>query len=217
MGCSGAYATAWEYAAFFCASTMRTGLHQGANGAAALVDASVNFLTFGVKPMAGMVLYNLTQNANGPITNVTQTTLTATGVLWNASDSYRVVAISANEIGQINHILTITAGDVHAALAASGACNCTLSAWGVGLLAKLNIIEAGTFHTCPCGNPNLTDGQRKTYLDWITQQLELIRTGKIDVCEGATGSEFPAIGWAEQATTEFAAIEIIENDLSSSP
>ena len=49
-------------------------------------------------------------------------------------------------------------------------------------------------------------------LEWSDRQLELLRTGMIDICDGATGAAFPAVTWAEQTVTEFAAARIIYND-----
>lgn len=218
MSCSGAYAEPWEYAAFWCGGSLMEGLDNGGGlGVLFLTDTSVDFLKTGVKPNVGMVAYNLTKNIQGLITAVSQTTLTATGVTWDNGDIYRVVTITALQIAQINHILTITAGNIHAALGAVDACNCTLSSWGLDFLAKLNIIEAGALHSCPCGSPNLTTEMRRDYLKMINDQLGLIRSGEIDPCEGATGSKFPAQTWAEMGSTVFAVEDIVTNDLLRNP
>ena len=212
MACTGRFAEFWEYASFWCLSALLKGSHDGANGAAALTDNSVDFVNFGIRANVGMTLYNLTQNTSGPVTAVTAHTLTATGVLWNTNDLFRIATVTQEEQSQIENYLDITAADVHAALAASGACDCTLASWATKLLAKLNIVEAGVFHQCPCGKPNLTEAERAAYLQWVNGQMDLLRTGKLEVCSGETGSEFPAVGWAEQSVTEFAAAKIIQND-----
>ena len=111
----------------------------------------------------------------------------------------------------IEACLEITATNIHASLAAVGACDCTLAAWVLNWLKKLNIIEAGVMYNSRCGRPSLTDEAKRMFLEWTDRQLELIRTSKIEVCEGATGADFPSIDWAEQATTEFAARRIIIN------
>jgi hypothetical protein len=209
----GAFALAWEYSTFWCTASIKTGVHSGGMGAATLLDGAGDFLNLGVIANVGMRLYNLTQNTEGPITGVTQTTITATGVTWNTNDDYRVVTVDANEISTIDRYLVVTAADIHAALAASGACACVLAAWATEFLKKLNIIEAGVFHACPCAQPPITDAQRSSYLTWINTQLDNLRTGKLDVCEGATGSEFPATAVAEQSVTEFAAVRIINNHI----
>jgi len=40
-------------------------------------------------------------------------------------------------------------------------------------------------------------------------------TGRLDVCSGATGADFPAVGYAQQAVTEFARAEIVWNDIEA--
>jgi hypothetical protein len=218
MTCSGAYAAGWQYAAFFCLGSLLKGEHGGAGpGDAALSDAGVNFLNAGVKPNVGMVLYNLTAGTDGPVTAATEHTLTATGVTWDPLDVYRIVMITAAQRSTIEHYLDVTAGDIHAARAASGGCDCTLASWAHEHLEKLNIIEAGIFHECPCGDPKITDEQRRLYQEFITDQLAQIRDGRIELCEGATGSEFPAIGIAEQTVTEFNQALIIVNAGQRSP
>lgn len=218
MACTGRYSEAWAYAAFWCEGSIAMGVHAGAGPAdAALSEPGVDFQKFGVYPNVGVILYNLTAGTNGPITDVQAHTLTATGVTWNAGDDYRVVTIDARERSAIEHALNITAGDIHVALAASGACGCTLASWATQYLAKLNIIEAGVFHKCPCGNVNLTDEQRQTYVDWLTDQMSQLRDGRLEVCDGATGADFPVVGWAEQTVTEFNQALIIVNAQQRSP
>jgi hypothetical protein len=181
MTCSGRYAEAWQYAAFFCVGSLLKGEHGGAGpGDAALSDAGVNFLNAGVKPNVGMVLYNLTAGTDGPVTAATEHTLTATGVTWDPLDVYRIVMITAAQRSTIEHYLDVTAGDIHAARAASGGCDCTLAGWAHEHLEKLNIIEAGIFHECPCGDPKITDEQRRLYQEFITDQLAQIRDGRIE-------------------------------------
>jgi hypothetical protein len=216
MGCSGAYAAAWEFTAFWCANALLSRAHDGANNSAVLSDSQAQFVTRGVRANVGMMLYNLTDGSSGVVTALTETTLTATltgGIDndWDTSDVYRITTMDAGEIATVGYYLDIVANDLHAALAAQGACDCTLSTWGAGLLKKLNIIEAGAMYSCSCGSPHLTDAQRQTYFDWMNTQTELLRTGKIDVCQGATGSEYPAFGAAELALTDFAAGQIVAN------
>lgn len=120
---------------------------------------------------------------------------------------------SDEEEAVVQNYLTVAASDIHAALAASGACDCTLTAWAEEYLKKLNIIDAAIFHKCPCGRPQVSDELKGAWLEWLDRQFELLRTGKMDVCDGATGAEFPAIGWAQQGVTEFARARIILNDI----
>lgn len=123
-------------------------------------------------------------------------------------------ALSAEEQVTIETFLDLTASDVHAAMAQSGMCDCTLASWVPAYLKKLNIIEASAFYQCPCANPKLSDEMRGRLIDWATAQLEAIRAMKVELCQGETGSEFPAFAWAEQGLTEWSQAQIIENLLT---
>lgn len=206
--CSGRYAQPWEYAIFWCVNAVITGYHDGP-GTAVLRDDDADFESWGI--VAGMVAQNVTQGTYGVITAQTATSLTVAGVTWTLSDRWRVVPITPGEWDTIEHYLDIVANDIHAALAAVGACDCTLAAWGIEYLKKINIIEAGAFHKCSCGKPSMSDEERRLMLEWADRQLDLIRTGKTELCSGETGSEYPAVGWANLALTERGAAEIIAN------
>ncbi len=212
MACTDAYAEAWEYATFFCIEGILTGVDDSGGAAGAtLTDSTATFIDWKVIAGVGMIAYNLTENTSGVITALSQTTITATGVTWSDADIWRIVTLTAAEIATVELYLNITANNIHAALASVGACDCTLAPWAEQYLKKINIIEAGSFHQCPCARSSMSDEQRRLLLEWTDQQLELIRTSKIEVCAGATGADFPSIDWAEQATTEFAARRIIIN------
>ena len=212
MACNGAYAESWQFAAFWCVGLLLTGADDsGGVGNLSLNDSTADFEAADVQANVGMVLYNTTTGLSGPVTAVTAHTLTATGVTWTSGDAYRIVTIKADEISTIGHYLDIAASDIHVALAASGACDCTLASWATGYLEKLNIIDAAAYYQCPCGQPQMTDDLRGRYLDWCVDQLSLLRQGKLEVCDGETGADFPAIAWAEQSLTDFAAAEILYN------
>ncbi len=221
-GCGGRYAEAWQFAAFWCVSTLLARVDDsGASGKVYLEDTQTDFITSGVVGNVGMVLYNLTDGSRGVVTLVQEHRLYATMLYgtdnkWDDGDSYRIVLIDAHEIATINSFLDIAASDIHAALAASGACDCTFASWAITYLKKLNIIDASIFYTCTCAKPNITDEARAAYLEWMNAQLELIRTGKLELCAGATGAEFPAIDWASQSVTEFAAAQIIFDSINAS-
>jgi len=215
MGCTGRYSAAWEFASFWCIGAILSGVDRSGGGPNAfLTDTQVDFVTFGVSADKGMILYNTTTGLNGTITAVTPTTITATGVVWTDGDAYRLVTIGAEERSAIEHYLNISASDIHAALAASGACDCTLADWAAGYLSKLNIVEAASYYQCTCAQPKLTAEQRMAMLRWATEQLVAIRQGNIELCHGATGAEFPAIAHAERSWTAETAAEIIYNRLS---
>ncbi len=212
MACDSRYSESWEFASFWCISSILRGADDSGGGPnAALQDTTADFVGHGIIANVGMVLYNTTTSLSGPVTAVSANAMTATGVVWTDGDAYRIVAIDAAEISTIEHYLDIAASDIHFALAASGACDCTLASWAAAGLSKLNIIDAAAYYQCPCGQPSITPEQRAAYLEWVTGQLSLLREGKLEVCQGATGADFPAIGWAEQSLTVFTTAEIIYN------
>lgn len=212
MTCLSRYAEAWQFGTFWCPASTAKGLDNGGGiGVAALTDTQANFLNQGIKANEGMILYNLTTGLSGPVTAVTATTITATGVLWTNGQSYRITALSGLEISSIEMYLEMTAADLNAAIAATASCSCTWQSWVDGWLDKLNIIEAAAFYSCPCGRPNLSDEQRQNLLLWATDQMKLLRDGEIALCTGDTGKTYPAVGWAEINYDNFSAAQIIEN------
>lgn len=214
MACSGRYAEAWQFAAFWCVSGILKGVDNSGLvfPQASLTDTQIDFVRLGVHANVGMVCYNLTRSTSGPVTAVTANTLTVSGVTWGTGDQYRIALLEGTEIATIELYLDIAASDIHAAMAASGACDCTLASWAEAYLQKLNVIDAAIYHQCPCGKPDVSDEMRRAHLEWMNVQLDNIRTGKVELCTGETGSEFPAIAWAEQSSTEFAAAQIVYND-----
>jgi len=111
----------------------------------------------------------------------------------------------------INRQLDLSASQIHGALAAVGACDCSLASWATEYLKHLNSVIAALTLQGPCPCPNLTTEQIGVYSEWVNTRLEEIRTGKIELCDGATGTDYPAFGVAEIATTEFAARNILRN------
>lgn len=116
----------------------------------------------------------------------------------------------------IRQFLEIAVSDVHAALAATGACDCTLAGWATEYLKKLQVIEAAVIYNCPCGTVNLTDDMKRNWLEWLNGQYKMLRTGEIEVCDGETGADFPSMGWAEQAWTDWNRAQVVYNDLVTS-
>ena len=212
MGCTGRYAEADSFAAFWCVGNLVNGADDSGGAANPMLTDSVqDFVRSGVKANQGMVLHNTTQGTQGPVTAVTVDTLTATGVAWDDGDAYQITMITAAERSTIEHYLNVAASDIHAALAASGACDCTLAGWAAGFLEKLNVIDAAAYYACPCGQPSMSDERKAGLLEWMNVQLRMIRAGELELCHGATGADFPAVGWAEQSLTDFAAAQIIVN------
>lgn len=214
MACSGRYSEAWSFVTFWCVDQMLTGAHEGAGPAdAALVDSQGNFINTGVQALVGMVLYNTTQSTSGDVTAVTATTITAAGVSWAAGDTYRLVLATGLELATVEHYLDVAATDIHAAIAAANACDCSWASWVPNYLAKLNIIDAASYYVCPCGQPRLDNSMREAFLGWMSTQLEMIATMQIELCDGETGSNFPYMGVGQQAFSVWQAAEIIWNDI----
>ena len=113
-------------------------------------------------------------------------------------------SLSASEQATIEMYLDIAASDLHSALAASNQCSCAWAPWANGFAAKLNIIDAAIYHQCPCARPELSPEQKTAFLMWMNEQLSMIRTSKLDLCQGSTGAEFPAMAWGRQALTSWA-------------
>jgi len=111
--------------------------------------------------------------------------------------------------------LDLAAADIHSAMAASDMCSCSLAAWTTNYLKKLNILDAAVIQQCPCGS--MTDDMKSAYINWLNGQLELIRTGKIELCSGETGSEFPAFGDVPRAWTDWNTAEIMYQTLMKTP
>ncbi len=214
MACTGAYAQSWEYAVELCVKPLAYGLDDSGGAANAFLTASTqDFLKLGFRANEGMILYNLTQSTDGPITNVTATTMTATGVTWDDVDIYRAVPLDREELALTDRILTMAASNIHAALGAVGACDCTKASWAAEYLAKINVLEAAAMHMCPCGRPDISEEQRAKWLVEVNDQLFLIRSGEIEVCAGHTGSLYPAGGFFQQTVTDFALADAIRRRL----
>jgi hypothetical protein len=117
---------------------------------------------------------------------------------------------NAGEVATVNAYLDLAASDIHVALAAVGACDCTLEGWASEYLKKLNVIDAAVIQNCPCGN-RIPDERKATLSEWLERQYELIRSGKTPLCQGDSGSDFPAFGTAEYSFTSWNAAQIAYN------
>ena len=214
MSCDARFAEPWQYASFFCSSSIQYG-EDDSGGAANLflTDSIGDFIKLGMKANVGQRLYNLTSGLDGLVTAVTATTLTATGVTWDDGDEYRVTTMDRRKESAIKRYLDSTAGRIQIALQTVGACDCTFSTAGASFLADLNVRLAGIYHECPCGGPNLNIDEKRLYMEGAAGDLEAIRSGELEVCAGETGTSYPAVGSAAIGWTEFSQAEIIENKM----
>ena len=119
----------------------------------------------------------------------------------------------ANEEDQVKNYLRRAASTINMARQAQGACDCTLSTASVQYLRDLSIVLAVVYHKCPCARPNLNESEMGMYIRQVSDELKLIRTGEFELCQGATGSDFPAIDQAERGWTAENAAKIIYNRL----
>lgn len=210
MTCSGRYAEAIDFATTFCVERLLAGTDQGANPAhATITDAAQNFVTQGMK--VGSPVYNVTSGVYGKVTNVSATILQVSGVTFLNGDSYIALPIAANEVASIEHFLNIAAGSIHVARQAANACTCSLSAGAVIYLRDLNAVIAAVRHNCSCGGTGLSDSMRQSLLMHVNEQLRLIRTGEIELCEGYAGKDYPAWGAVEFGWTPDTEANIVYN------
>jgi hypothetical protein len=217
MACTGRYAEAWQFAVYFCVEALLVGVdNSGGAGNLFLTDTQGgDFRTKGVEADVGMILYNTTQATSGPVTVVTATTITASGVTWDDGDGYLIATLTGQQRAAIEHNLNLAATDIYIALQAANACNCTFSIGGAAFLARLNCTIAAAWYSCTCGKPGMTAMENADdYRAWSNEQLRLLREGHYDPCAGATGAGWPAGGWAEQAATPFAQAQIIANAIA---
>ena len=210
MACELMYASAFDYSLIWQCASIISGIDTAGAGTT-LTDATATFLT-GDRLEVGMPLYNATANTYGKITSVADTTL-GTTITWTLADSYQIAKVEADTVAMIETYLRIAVGDINAARESAAACDCTVSAAMDMYMRKLNVIDAAIWHNCPCARPNLSDTQKQGYLFWITDQLDNIRTGAMELCSGYGGSSVPSVGFAQQSWTDWRAAEIIVDRL----
>ena len=116
-------------------------------------------------------------------------------------------------LDDVNRYIAKAAARINMALNATGQCDCTHDTYATEFLQELNLVGAALLIQCPDCSRRFTDAQREFYSNWLGEQLELLRTGKIDVCAGETTEAFPYLTWAEQSLTDFNAAQIVANDI----
>lgn len=120
--------------------------------------------------------------------------------------------MTADEILALEAQLKMAAGDINLALQQVGACNCTIAGYGLEFLKKLNCIGTAVVYKAPCG-PRLSDDDRKLWLEQLNADLMAIRSGKIELCSGNTGAEYPAYGTAQPNWTPFVEEQLIKDGI----
>lgn len=133
----------------------------------------------------------------------------------NDFESYWNIEVDLDAEADINRRLEMAASNVHMAMESVGACDCSLSATATEYIKQLTLVLQAVLFPVYCG-PSFSDAENDRLLNWANDQLDQIKDGKIELCDGETGSTFPVVGWAQRASTEFAAAEIIVKDIMRS-
>jgi len=210
MTCTGRWAEAIDFATTFCVEALLSGLDEGVGLAHASITTSVwSWVQQGMQ--VGSPVLNVTSGVYGKVTNVSSNILLVSGVTFDNGDSYIVLPLSANEVATIEHFLNISAGAINVAIQAAGACDCTMTAASLEFLKDLNAMIAAVRHNCSCGNAGLDTNMRVAMMQRVQDDLALIRTGEIELCEGYAGKNYPAWGDVERAFTPDGEAEIVYN------
>lgn len=104
------------------------------------------------------------------------------------------------------------AARINASLSATAQCDCTHAAWASTFLEQLNLIAAALMIDERCG-VGFNSDERSYWEQWLADQLLLLREGNLDVCDGATGPNYPAYGTATRSVTEWTKAQLIINDI----
>lgn len=117
--------------------------------------------------------------------------------------------LADDDAARVNRYLRLAASKIHAALQAQAACDCAPAGWAADYLTELNIVAAVAFYNCPC--TRITPEERQAAITYVTDQLTQLRSGQLTICEGDSGTEYPAVGWAEYGITDRNQARIIYN------
>lgn len=106
--------------------------------------------------------------------------------------------------------INMASAEVSAALAAFDQLDCTKEDWANEYLKLINLIGAALLTEFDRAR-FWDDATKARYQEWKDNQLELVRTGQLALCQGHTGIDYPAFETAEQAWTPDAAAKIYLN------
>lgn len=210
MACGDVYAHPFDYGVIWQCESVISGLVTAGASSSNLTDDSQDFLVLDVP--VGAPVYNVTTHQYGYVTSVAQHVLGTSSTLWTIGDSYQIAFMQPEEVATVLSFLRISSGDINAALGAVGAINCSKTC-ADAFLRKLTVVLAATIHKCPCARPNLQENERMQFLQWSNEMLRVIWTGELELCDGETGTNFPAIGIAQQGWTAWRDAEIIVDSL----
>jgi hypothetical protein len=123
-----------------------------------------------------------------------------------------IAELPAQDVTDLTAQIAMASGDIDMALSAAGALGCTLSGAGLLYLQKLNVINTAVTYRAICG-PRLDPDEQRGWMEYLTEQLKLIREGDIELCDGFTGKNFPALGIGQIGWTPTTSAEIQLNAL----
>ena len=126
----------------------------------------------------------------------------------NDFESYWDIEVDLDMEADINRRLELAASNIHIAMLSVDACDCSMSATAEAYVKMLNLVLQAVLFPVNCG-PELDDGDLRRLSEWANEQLDQIKTRKIELCDGETGSAFPSVGYFERSSTPFAAVDII--------
>ena len=101
---------------------------------------------------------------------------------------------------ELEPLMKSSAGRIWAAMASSGQSTCTLAFWATDYLKELNAVAAAIMLNAPC--IRLSQEQRELFATYLNDQLTLIRTGETALCDGHTGTNYPAFAVAQYGVTD---------------
>jgi len=207
----------FDFTVYWGIDMIIAGIDDSGGGPSVFVtDADGLFVERNILP--GAIIRNLTTGVEGRVNTVTsQSVLQTSTATWTSGDEYNIAPMDWAQYRVVELSLKKAIGTVAMALTAAGAGNETYSSYGLDYLKNLVMLIAVVVHNAPCKGAKLDPAQRESYMQWIQTELSNLRSGKTEVVSGYTGAEFPAIGWAEQAVTEWGAGQIAFNRIRRTP
>lgn len=142
--------------------------------------------------------------------------MTCSGAFATAEDYQKIFScgdLSSDEAGEIDDVLEFVAPNIHAVLAQTGQCDCSFASWAGAYLVKLNCLEALITGRCRCGLPHLSNEERAAIQEQLNLEYGRILSGEVDLCDEASGRNYPAADVIQQALTPWNAGRIVWNDL----
>lgn len=125
-------------------------------------------------------------------------------------DEGEVTGVTQPDSQTLQRNIDMAASEVNMSLQASGQFTCNKSEEGNMFLKLLNIV--GAMLLTEWDNARfLEQFDRTRYQDWKDSNLELLRTGHMELCEGETNVDYPAVATAEVGYTPEAMDEILRN------